>query len=70
MHKVDVKLCTIWDDVTINQISKCNKCKWNWNARYWNSMLCHHGSKALNSELTLYLEQCKIEIDAYVLCEY
>lgn len=35
-----------------------------------NSMLCHHGSKALNSELTLYLEQCKIEIDAYVLCEY
>lgn len=34
-----------------------------------NSMLCHHGSKALNFELTLYLEQCKIEIDAYVLYE-
>lgn len=52
------------------QISKCNKCKWNWNVRYWNSMLCHHGTKALNSELTLYLEQCKIEIDAYVLYEF
>lgn len=35
-----------------------------------NSMLCHHGSKAMNFELTLYLEQCKIEIDAYVLYEF